>query len=244
MTITEEMIWLNWAEVNRHRETARILREIVDKQRCEALKSELKAFEDTWHTFTTPHSDTDAHPENQGSDLFAANAGKPLFSERWRNGTLKEITRQEFDTLSKEQAEARDRARANHNPDTQYDFIRNLPKITPKQLPTVPGCMDFVVEEAPKITPEQARFAYDSALEGPTQAVPFDSRPLTASDIVKANEAHEAYWREHDIQDPSWCQGAAQLWYALGDAMKLNLRGPKHRWIYSDNTPRHEPCCK
>lgn len=189
MTTTPEMTLLNYCEIHGHAESARILRAIVEKQR-------------------TPHSDTDAHPENQGSDLFAANAGA-------------------FDKLSKEQMEARDQARANHNPEKQYDFIRDLPhaKIKP-------------------ITPEQARYAYDSALEPPTQAIPCDSRPLTASDIVKANEAHEAYWREHDIQDPSWCQGAAQLWYALSDAMKLNLRGPKHRWIYSDGTPRQEPCCR
>lgn len=122
MTTTPEMTLLNYCEIHGHAESARILRAIVEKQR-------------------TPHSDTDAHPENPGSDLFAANAG---------------------------------------------------------------------------ITPEQARFAYDSALEAPTQAVPCDSRP-------------------NPTQEPISVMGY------LGWARK---QPTKHRWIYSDGTPRQEPCCR
>ena len=101
----------------------------------------------------TPHSDTDAHPENQGSDLFAANAG---------------------------------------------------------------------------ITPEQARYAYDSALGAPTQAVPCDLRPP---------------------QGKKWLPGC--VGFGLVEELTPNylvsaaIYGPtKHRYITLSGETRQEPCCK
>jgi hypothetical protein len=187
MKTTPEMTLLNYCEIHGHAESASILRAIVEKQR-------------------TPHSDTDAHPENQGSDLFAANAG-----------------------ITPEQARF------------AYDHAMRQDHRAPDDPGYITSMANQQLYAASRPTPREMLTGQQTA---PTQAVPCDSRPLTASDIVKANEAHEAYWREHDIQDPSWYQGAAQLWYALGDAMKLNLRGPKHRWIYSDGSPRQEPCCR
>ena len=85
MNLTEEAILLNWAEMHRHRELARILRGIVEKQRLELLPP--------WHKERIEARSTELHTQNQDTNAeHESSAETCLFAPPTPHPSKKHIT--------------------------------------------------------------------------------------------------------------------------------------------------------
>lgn len=245
MTTNPEMILLNYCEIHGHAESARILRKIVDKQRqaeVDALPLITRTYEFNPKDYATPHSDTDAHPENQGCDLFAANAG--IAPEQARFAYDHAIDGPDPLDMAEEGMAREQRAR--------QDMYQQRIEAQMAKDPFYAKPYDF-----------------DKTQEGPPQAVPCDSSAFDRDfSILRADQASmeaeierlrlmsATKRQETSMQLMAGILGAhmAMETAKLGCLLNPNISEDglrkifgvpaKHRWVRLDGTPRQEPCCK